>query len=46
MKQPVAEEKEDTLGSILAQQQSTKESFYDDDEDFENFSLDFIDLDD
>ncbi len=46
VKQPVAEEKEDTLGSILAQQQSTKESFYDDDEDFENFSLDFIDLDD
>lgn len=46
VKQPVVEEKEDTLGSILAQQQGEKQSYFDDDDDFENFSLDFIDLDD
>ena len=36
-------ETENTLGSILAQE---KEEFYGDDDDFDNFSLDFIDLDD
>lgn len=46
-----AKEKEDTLGEALAKQMATKkeekEEYYDDDDDFlENFSMDFIDLDD
>ena len=42
---PVKEEEENTLGAILAQQKQTeKEETYDD--VLENFSLDFIDLDD
>lgn len=39
------EEPESTLGAILAQQKEEEEEFFDDDE-FDNFSLDFIDLDD
>ena len=42
--EPVAEEEEDTLGAVLAQQQKEEDSYFD--EDFEDFSLDIIDLDD
>ena len=42
--EPVAEEEEDTLGAVLAQQQKEEDSYFE--EDFEDFSLDIIDLDD
>ena len=42
---PVSE-KEDTLGAVLAQQKEEDDEPFFDDETFENFSLDFIDLDD
>ena len=42
-------EDEETLGKALEEvvaQQGKQEEYYDDDEIFENFSVDFIDLDD
>lgn len=47
VKEAESNKEEDTLGAILAQQkEADKEEFYDDDGVLENFSLDFIDLDD
>ena len=39
-------ENQDTLGEALAKQKEEQEEFYDDDDVLENFSMDFIDLDD